>query len=63
VIYSDSFKAKMVQRMCAPNAISAIRRFGTFGGPFSAHQYRDVGTEERVISDAMSVGSVEARAL
>lgn len=25
MIYTDSFKAKMVQRLCSPNAISAIR--------------------------------------
>jgi len=67
VIYTDSFKAKMVQRLSAPNAISAIRLSKEVGVSQSQlsrwlHVARTVSpmTKERPSDRSVQVGSTRS---
>ena len=69
MIYTDSFKAKMVQRLSAPNAISAIKLSKEVGVSQSAlshwlHVARTVApmTKERPSDRAMQTGSTRSAA-
>lgn len=64
MIYTDSFKAKMVQRLSAPNAISAVRLSKEVGVSQSAlSRWLEVGrtvepmTKERLSDRAVQTGS------